>query len=110
MYFLAQAAPTGPGGSGFILTILPYLLFFVLFYYLFVAMPMKKKQKAFDDMMNGLKNGDRVVTTGGMYGVVTGISDKTVKIRIANNVVVDMDKTAIAGLAEESKEVEKKEK
>jgi preprotein translocase subunit YajC len=109
MHFLAQAATPGGSGPGFVLTILPYLLFFVLFYYLFVAMPMKKKQKAFDDMMKSLKNGDRVVTSGGMYGVVTGITDKTLKIRIANNVVVDMDKTAIAGLAEEPKE-DKKEK
>jgi len=110
MYFLAQASPTGSSsGPGFILAILPYLLFFVLFYYLFVAMPMRKKQKAFDEMMKNLKTGDRIVTTGGMYGVVTGISDKTLKIRIANNVAVDMDKTAVAGLAEESKE-EKKDK
>jgi preprotein translocase subunit YajC len=70
---------------------------------------MKKKQKAFQDLMGNLKNGDRVVTTGGMYGIVTGIADKSIKLRVANNVVVEMEKSAIAGLApEESAKEEKK--
>lgn len=101
-FFLAQAQqPQGGSPAGTFLTLLPWLLFIFLFYYLFVAAPMKKKQKAFQELMSNLKNGDRVVTNSGMYGIVTGITDKSVKLRIANNVVVEMERSAIAGLAPE---------
>ena len=109
-FFLAQAAPP-PGGGGMtpaILTLLPWLLFIVVFYYFFVAAPMKKKQKVFQELMSNLKSGDRVVTNSGMFGIVTGLTDKTVKLRIANNVVVDFEKSAIAGLAPEETKEEKK--
>ena len=107
--FLAQAAPpTGGGMTPAILTLLPWLLFIVVFYYFFVAAPMKKKQKAFQTLMSNLKSGDHVITNSGMFGVVTGITDKTVKLRIANNVVVDFEKSAIAGLAPEETKEEKK--
>jgi preprotein translocase subunit YajC len=107
---IAQAAaPQGGGNLGLtFLNLLPWLIFLFLFYYMFVQAPMKKKQKAFQTLMAGLKNGDRVVTNSGMYGVVTGITDKIIKLRIANNVVVEMDKSAIAGVASEEGKEEKK--
>src|SRR5438552_18363294 len=107
LFLAADAAPQA-GSSTFILSILPYLLFFFLFYLRFVAMSMKKKQKAFQDLMNNLKAGDRVLTNSGLYGVVTGITGKIVKLRVANNVVVDMDRSAISGLAAEETKEEKK--
>src|SRR5437016_5715431 len=106
--FLAAEAAQQPGGSAYIMQIVPIVIFFFIFYYLFVAMPMKKKQKAFQDLMNNLKAGDRVLTNSGMYGIVTGMTDKIVKLRVANNVVVDMDKSAISGLATEETKEEKK--
>ncbi|MCI0411250.1 preprotein translocase subunit YajC [bacterium] len=109
MLFLAAEAPPA-GGTALILTMLPWLVFIFFFYWLFVAAPMKKKQKAFAELMKGLKAGDKVLTTSGIYGVITGIQDKTLKIRIANNVVVEMDKSAITGLAPEEKEEKKAEK
>jgi preprotein translocase subunit YajC len=109
MLFLAADAPPA-GGTALILTMLPWLVFIFFFYWLFVAAPMKKKQKAFAELMKNLKTGDKVLTTSGMYGVITGIQDKTLKIRIANNVVVEMDKSAITGLAPEEKEEKKAEK
>jgi preprotein translocase subunit YajC len=108
-FFLAAetAPPPGGGAVGVFLQLLPVLIFFLAFYYLFVAAPMKKKQKAFQQLMAGLKSGDRVTTTSGIYGVVTGISEKTVKLRVANNVVVEMDKSSITGMASEEKEEKK---
>jgi preprotein translocase subunit YajC len=109
MVFLAADPP--PGGMEMLIkTMLPWLVFIFFFYWLFVAAPMRKKQKAFDQLMKNLKTGDRIVTNSGMYGVITGIQDKTLKIRIANNVVVEMDKSAITGLAPEDKEEKKAEK
>ena len=107
-FLAADAAPAGGGTSLTFLSLLPWLLFIFFFYYLFVAMPMKKKQKQFSQLMSTLKSGDRVLTNSGMYGVVTGMAEKTIKLRIANNVVVEMDKSAIAGLAPEEKEKEEK--
>ena len=110
MVFLAADAPPA-GGTALILTMLPWLVFIFFFYWLFVAAPMKKKQKAFAELMSNLKKGDRIVTNSGMYGTITGIQEKTLKIRIANNVEVEMDKSAIAGLAvDEPKEEKKTEK
>jgi preprotein translocase subunit YajC len=97
MLFLAADAPQ-TGGTALILTMVPWLLFIFFFYWLFVAGPMRKKQKAFDQLMKNLKAGDKIVTNSGMHGVVTGLQDKTLQIRIANNVVVTMDRSAIAGL------------
>jgi preprotein translocase subunit YajC len=109
MVFLAAEPPAG--GTALILTMLPWLIFIFFFYWLFVAAPMKKKQKAFAQLMSNLKKGDRIVTNSGMYGTITAIQEKTLKIRIANNVEVEMDKSAIAGLAaEETKEEKKTEK
>jgi preprotein translocase subunit YajC len=107
IHFLAADAPQGGGAAFTFLSLLPWLLFIVVFYYMFVAAPMKKKQKAFQELMSNLKVSDRVVTNSGIYGVVTGISDKTIKLRIANNVVVEMDKSAIAGTAPEEGEKSK---
>jgi preprotein translocase subunit YajC len=107
-FLLTAAKPGGPGGpASLILTVLPWLIFIFLFYYLFVSSPMKKKQKEFQNLMSNLKTGDRIVTNGGMYGVITGIQERTFKVRIANNVVVEMDKTAISGLAPDEKEEKK---
>jgi len=98
----------GQGGpAALFLTILPWLIFIFLFYYLFVSSPMKKKQKEFQNLMSNLKTGDKIVTNSGLYGVITGIQDRTFKVRIANNVVVEMDKTAISGLAPDEKEEKK---
>ena len=108
MIWLMADTPQGGGTAVTFLSLLPWLLFIVVFYWMFVAAPMRKKQKEFEKLMSGLKHGDRVVTSSGIHGVVTGIADKIIKLRIANNVVVDVDKSAIAGLAPEETKEEKK--
>lgn len=108
LFLAAEAAPAGSPATTF-LTLVPWLLFIFLFYYLFVARPMRQKQKQFSDLMSTLKKNDRVLTNSGMYGEVMEIMEKSIKLRIANNVVVEMEKSAISGLAQEdSKKEEKK--
>jgi len=106
MLFLAANTPQG--GTALILTMVPWLIFIFFFYWLFVAAPMRKKQKAFDELMKNLKPGDKIVSNSGIHGVITGIQEKTFQIRIANNVVIIIDKSAIAGLEPEEKEKEEK--
>ena len=80
------------------------VLMFVIFgvFYLIVLRPMRKKQQATETMLGSLKNGDRIVTSGGLYGTVVGVSDDLVQLRIAEHVKIQVAKSAIAQVVEES--------
>jgi preprotein translocase subunit YajC len=84
---------------------LPILLIMVIFYVLLI-LPAQKRQKKTAAMLGGLKNGDKVVTNGGIFGTIVGLeeSDATVQLRIADQVKVKVLRSAIAGLQPESKE------
>lgn len=70
---------------------------FAIFYFLLIA-PARKRQKQLQKTIDSLKSGDRVVTTGGILGTVVAITDRRVQLRIANDVKIDVLKSAIAGL------------
>ncbi len=70
----------------------------VLIFYFIVWVPMRRRQKAFQTMVEALKKGDRVVTTGGMYGEVVAVDSSTVILKIADTVKVKVAKSAIASL------------
>jgi preprotein translocase subunit YajC len=71
-------------------------------FYLIVLRPMRKKQRDTETMLGSLKNGDRIVTSGGLYGTVVGVSDDLIQLRIAEHVKIQVAKSAIAQLVEES--------
>jgi preprotein translocase subunit YajC len=77
------------------LPIIPYLLIFLIFYFL-VIKPQRTKQKEHRDMLGNLKKNDEIVTTGGIHGTVVLIKDKTVVVRVDDNVKIEFDKEAIA--------------
>ena len=81
-------------GQGSYMSLLPLLLVFVVFYF-FMIRPQMRKQKELKAYRDALKKGDKVITTGGMYGKITEISDLTINIEIAPNVSVKVDKFAI---------------
>jgi preprotein translocase subunit YajC len=85
--------------------ILPILLIMVIFYVLLI-LPAQKRQKKTAAMLSALKNGDKVVTNGGVFGTIVGLdeSDATVQLRIADQVKVKVLRSAIAGLQPENKE------
>ncbi len=90
----AQAAGQAAGqgaGAGFWVMIL--LLFGVM--YFFMIRPQRKQQKELDAFRSSLKKGDKVVTTGGIYGTVDEITDRTVLIKVDGDVKLRMDKSAI---------------
>ena len=70
-------------------------MIFAVFYFLLIA-PARRKQKQHAEMLTALKNGDRVVTTGGIYGTVVGVSEQTIQLRIADQVKIEIAKNAIA--------------
>lgn len=86
--------------QNWLVMIVPYLLIMVVFYFLMIA-PMRKRQKALAQMVDGLKKGDRVVTSGGIYGEIAGVDTDTVILKVADNVRIKLAKSAISGLEKE---------
>jgi preprotein translocase subunit YajC len=82
---------------------LPLILIMVIFYFLMI-LPAQRRQKKVTEMLKNLKNGDKVITNGGMYGTIVGIEDDAVQLRIAEQVKVKVSRSAIAGLQAENKE------
>ena len=80
------------------------LLMVVIFgvFYLIVIRPMRKKQQETDSMLSDLKNGDRVLTSGGIYGTVVGVSDDLIQLRVADHVKIQVAKSAITQLVEDT--------
>ena len=75
-------------------SLLPFLLIIVVFYFL-ILRPQQKRQKARAKLLEGVKKGDKIITSGGMHGTVEGIESDSLLVKIADNVKVKMDKTAV---------------
>ena len=98
MNFLFQVltAPASPGaGGGAGMQSLIFLLLIIVVFYFFMIRPQVKKQKEATNFRNSLKKGDKVTTTGGIYGKVNDVKDRTVTLEIADNVIIKVDKTAV---------------
>ena len=85
----AQGADANP-----IMTFLPLVLIIVVFYF-FMIRPQMKRQKELTTFRNSLEKGDKVVTTGGIYGKILEIKDNTVLLQVDDNVKIRVDKAAI---------------
>jgi preprotein translocase subunit YajC len=72
-----------------------FLLLIIVVFYFFMIRPQVRKQKEATNFTNTLKKGDRVTTTGGIYGKINDVKERTVSLEIAENVVVKVDKTAV---------------
>ena len=90
-----DGASKGGGLGAFV----PLILMFVIFYFLLIR-PQQKKQKQHREMIGNLKKGDRVITTGGLYGRITGITDTVVTLEISEKVRVKVARGNVAGLSQ----------
>lgn len=90
----AGGQPPGGGAGGF-LSLIPLLLIFVIFYFLLIR-PQQKKQREQREMLKGLKTGDQIVTVGGIYGTIVAIDETKVRLKIAENVKIDLALKCIA--------------
>jgi len=86
--------------------IVVWILFIGGFYFLFIA-PQKKKQKAHEKMLSTLQSGDEVVTTGGIYGVITNVKDDRFVVRVADNTKIEVGKAFIQSAARKPTEEKK---
>ncbi len=89
MFNVAYAMGQGAGGEGGggLAAFVPLILMFVIFYFLLIR-PQSKKQKLHKELLSNLKKGDQVVTTGGLYGQITGITETMITLEIAERVRV----------------------
>ena len=89
---VAQAQTQSP-----LVSLVPIFLVFGIFYFLLLA-PMRKRQKALQKVVEGLKRGDKVVTNGGLIGEIAAVEDRVVHLKLGENMKVRVLKSAIAGL------------
>jgi preprotein translocase subunit YajC len=88
------------GQPGGIALFLPLILIMVIFYFLMI-LPAQRRQKKVNEMLGALKNGDKVITNGGIYGTIVGLEGDTVQLRIAEQVKMKVARNAIAGMQAE---------
>jgi preprotein translocase subunit YajC len=89
-------AMTPPGQSQALTSFLPFALILVIFYVL-ILLPMKRRQKKIQEFQDSLKVGDKIVTTGGIYGKITRVTDKTLQVEVADRVRIEVSRAAVAG-------------
>jgi preprotein translocase subunit YajC len=92
--WFALGAP--PEGGSPWLQLVPFVIVLGIFYFI-ILMPMQRKQKKVQQFLDGLKVGDRVITTGGIYGQVTRLGDQTVQLQVADKIRIEVAKAAIGG-------------
>ena len=86
-----------------IISIMPIALMFVIFYFLLIR-PQTKARKAHEKMISELKKNDEVITTGGIYGTIVNVKEKTFVLRIDDNVKIEVSKAAIGSLNKQTSE------
>jgi len=98
---LAQAPAASPSGAGSgLLSMLPFIFIFVIMYYVMLR-PQMRRQKEQARLVSSLKTGDRVVTASGIHGLISNVKEKTVIVKVADNVKLEMEKTAVTNVMKE---------
>lgn len=105
----AQAqAPTQPRGPNLLTALFPFILVLVIFW-LIIVLPQQRRQKKHMQMVESLKPGDRVITSGGIFGTIMGVYPDRLELKIAANVKIDITKNSVAVILERQKQESKTE-
>ena len=94
MFITLLAQTPTPAGPSPLASFVPIILIFVIMYFLLFR-PQMKRQKEHARLVSALKTGDRVVTASGIHGLISNVKDRTVIVKIADNVKIEMEKSAI---------------
>jgi len=97
-YAMGGSGAGGEGAAGFG-GFIPIILMFVIFYFLLIR-PQQKRQKEHRSMISNLKKGDRIITSGGLHGRITGIDDTTLTVEIADKVRVKVARANVSAIAQ----------
>ncbi|MFH1379614.1 MAG: preprotein translocase subunit YajC [bacterium] len=94
-----NAAGPAAGPQGGIMGLMPFFVIIGIFYFLLIR-PQQKKAKEHQKTLSELKRGDRILTSGGIYGVITALRGKIIEVKIADEVKIQVSRSSISGLAE----------
>lgn len=94
-YLYADAQATPAAAPSPFVSMAPLLIIFVIFYFLLIR-PQQKKVKAHKKMLEGVKKGDRVVTSSGFFATVVGVGDNSLEVKLAENLKVKILKSAVS--------------
>ena len=99
MELLLAMAPQGGegGGSGLISTLIMFGAIFLIFYFMIIR-PQQKRSKEKEKMLSNLEKGDKVLTSGGIHGIIAGLEEKTALLQIGDNVKIKIERSAIANV------------
>ena len=99
MELLFAMAPQGGegGGSGLISTLIMFGAIFLIFYFMIIR-PQQKRSKEKEKMLSNLEKGDKVLTSGGIHGIIAGLEEKTALLQIGDNVKIKIERSAIANV------------
>ena len=104
-YLIFLLQQQSDGVTSLLSSLLPFLLIILVFYFL-ILRPQQKRTKERAKLLEGVKKGDKIITSSGIHGTIEGMEDAAVLVKIADNVKVKMDKAAIAtivGLTDQKK-------
>jgi len=97
-------ASAGQGGAGGMLgSLIPLVLIFVVFYFLLIR-PQQKRAKEHKNMIDNLKKGDKIITSGGIFGIIESVGTNTVTVKVGENVKIKLGKAYVASLRASSDE------
>ncbi len=100
-YAMGQGGAAAGQGAGGFTSLIPIVLMFVIFYFLLIR-PQQKKAKEHREMISQVRKGDRIVTSGGLHGRVTAVSDATLTVEIADKVRVKIARGNISQVVQSS--------
>lgn len=95
----AMGAQPGAEAGNPLMSMMPLILMFVVFYFLLIR-PQQKKAKAHKEMLGGLKKGDKVLTGGGMYGRIDAVDGDVITVDLGSGLTVEVNRNYISGIAE----------
>ncbi len=91
---IAMAPQGGEGGSGMVSTIIMFGAIFLIFYFMIIR-PQQKKAKERTKLLSNLEKGDKVVTSGGIHGIISGLDEKTCLLQVSDNLKIKVERSAI---------------
>jgi preprotein translocase subunit YajC len=94
--FLVAMAVPGQGASSAWVQLLPFALVLGIFYFI-ILLPMKRRQQKVQAFLSALKEGDKVVTSGGIYGTITRVGEQALQLQIAERVRIEVSRNAVVG-------------
>jgi preprotein translocase subunit YajC len=92
---IAMAQPGQDAGGGMFSTLIMFVVIIAIFYFLIIR-PQQKRQKERQKLLDSVQKGDKVITVGGIHAVVEGVEEKTLLLKIADNVKVKYERSAVS--------------